>query len=542
MGLLNTLTTALAPLTSSWTAILLALLTLLTTTILLNILLQLTARNPHEPPIVFHLVPFIGSTITYGIDPYKFFFACQKKYGDVFTFILLGKKTTVCLGTKGNDFILNGKLKDVNAEEIYSPLTTPVFGKDVVYDCPNSKLMEQKKFVKFGLTSSSLRSYVQLISGEVRHFFSEDAASKKFASTAGSFNVPPTMAELTIYTASRSLQGKEVREKFDSSFADSFHDLDAGFSPINFMLPYVPLPHNRKRDIAQKKMTDTYMGIIKERREAGDVNPDEREEDMIWNLMNCTYKDGHPVPDKEVAHMMIALLMAGQHSSSSTSSWILLRLATNPQIQDELLAEQTTALGTHPTTGALNDLTYDALPHLPLHAQVVKETLRLHTPIHSILRAVKSPMPIEGTPYVIPPTHSLLATPGVTARSAEHFPSPMTWEPHRWDDTPAPEYAHLSPKHLKETVAEEKEDYGYGEISKGAASPYLPFGAGRHRCIGEQFAYVQLQTILGCLVREFRFTTVDGGREVVGTDYSSLFSQPQRPAVVRWERRQKNKA
>lgn len=63
----------------------------------------------------------------------------------MFTFILLGKKTTVYLGVKGNDFILNGKHKDLNAEEIYSPLTTPVFGKDVVYDCPNSKLMEQKK-------------------------------------------------------------------------------------------------------------------------------------------------------------------------------------------------------------------------------------------------------------------------------------------------------------------------------------------------------------------------------------------------------------
>ena len=67
------------------------------------------------------------------------------QYGDVFTFILLGKRTTVCLGVKGNDFILNGKHKDLNAEEIYSPLTTPVFGKDVVYDCPNAKLMEQKK-------------------------------------------------------------------------------------------------------------------------------------------------------------------------------------------------------------------------------------------------------------------------------------------------------------------------------------------------------------------------------------------------------------
>lgn len=68
-----------------------------------------------------------------------------KQYGNVFTFILLGRKMTVCLDTAGNNFILNGKIKDVNAEEIYSPLCTPVFGKDVVYDCPNSKLMEQKK-------------------------------------------------------------------------------------------------------------------------------------------------------------------------------------------------------------------------------------------------------------------------------------------------------------------------------------------------------------------------------------------------------------
>lgn len=58
---------------------------------------------------------------------------------------MLGKKTTVYLGRQGNDFILNGKLKDVNAEEIYTVLTTPVFGSDVVYDCPNAKLMEQKK-------------------------------------------------------------------------------------------------------------------------------------------------------------------------------------------------------------------------------------------------------------------------------------------------------------------------------------------------------------------------------------------------------------
>lgn len=52
---------------------------------------------------------------------------------------------TACLGPKGNDFVFNGKLSDVSAEEAYSHLTTPVFGEGVVYDVPNNILMEQKK-------------------------------------------------------------------------------------------------------------------------------------------------------------------------------------------------------------------------------------------------------------------------------------------------------------------------------------------------------------------------------------------------------------
>ncbi|GAM82475.1 hypothetical protein ANO11243_004550 [Dothideomycetidae sp. 11243] len=507
--------------------------------VLLNVLSQLIRdRNRgSNPPMVFHWVPFIGSTIPYGIDPYKFFFECRKKYGDVFTFILLGQKTTVCLGTKGNDFILNGKLKELNAEEIYSPLTTPVFGTDVVYDCPNSKLMEQKKFVKFGLTSDALKSHVKLIAAETKAF----TKSKHFSGQKGSINIPGAMAELTIYTASRSLQGREVREKFDSTFADLFHDLDMGFTPINFMLPWAPLPQNRKRDVAQKKMSDTYLSIIKERRQAEADGQTISEEDMIKNLMTCKYKDGNTIPDKEIAHMMIALLMAGQHSSSATSCWIMLRLASRPDIMDELLEEQRQVLGKN-----LPDLTYESLQKLPLHAQVVKETLRLHSPIHTILRKVKLPMALEGTPYVIPPTHNLLAAPGVTARVPEFFPQPDLWEPHRWDSEAtgskkSDKYDSLTPIMAAADEEEEKFDYGYGLVSKGAASPYLPFGAGRHRCIGEQFAYVQLQTILVEMVRVFKFKNPEGRKGVPDTDYSSLFSRPMNPAIIEWERREKEK-
>jgi sterol 14alpha-demethylase len=47
--------------------------------VVLNVLNQVLFKNPNEPPVVFHWLPIIGSTITYGIDPYKFFFECRAK-------------------------------------------------------------------------------------------------------------------------------------------------------------------------------------------------------------------------------------------------------------------------------------------------------------------------------------------------------------------------------------------------------------------------------------------------------------------------------
>ena len=57
------------------------------------------------------------------------------QYGDIFTIALFSKQITCHLSLSGSDFIFNGTHSDLNAEQVYSPLTTPVFGADVVYDC-----------------------------------------------------------------------------------------------------------------------------------------------------------------------------------------------------------------------------------------------------------------------------------------------------------------------------------------------------------------------------------------------------------------------
>ncbi|TLS28419.1 hypothetical protein PpBr36_00220 [Pyricularia pennisetigena] len=491
--------------------------------VIFHVTQQIFFKNPNEPPVVFSWFPIIGSTVTYGKDPPQFFRDMAKKYGNIFTFILLGKKTTVYIGTEGNEFILNGKLSDVNAEDIYGPMTTPVFGTDVVYDCPNAKLMEQKKFMKIALTTEAFRSYVPIIADEVSSYLKRTPA---FKGPSGVVSIPPKMAEITIFTASHALQGKEIRDQFDETLAHLYHDLDMGFHPINFKLHWLPLPRNIRRDKAQKTIAKIYMDTIKRRRARG---KEADAQDIMYHLMNSKYKDGTPVPDHEIAHMMIALLMAGQHSSSSTSSWIMLRLASRPHIMEELYQEQVRALGPD-----LPPLRYEDLAKLPLHLAVIKETLRLHAPINSILRAVKQDLPVPGTNYVIAKGTSVLAAPGYSAGDPNHFPEPELWEPHRWEAD-----SHLAPRIAtsNDKVDEEKIDYGYGLVSKGTTSPYLPFGAGRHRCIGEQFANVQLQTIVAMIVREFKFRNVDGSDKVVGTNYNSLFSRPQEPADIYWERR-----
>lgn len=48
-------------------------------TIALHVLRQLFFYKKNEPPVVFHWFPFIGSTVTYGMDPLSFFISCKEK-------------------------------------------------------------------------------------------------------------------------------------------------------------------------------------------------------------------------------------------------------------------------------------------------------------------------------------------------------------------------------------------------------------------------------------------------------------------------------
>lgn len=473
-------------------------------------------------PLVFHWIPWFGSAIPYGMQPYEFFETCREKYGDVFAFVLLGKVMTVYLGPKGHEFVLNSKLAEVSAEEAYKHLTTPVFGKGVIYDCPNSKLMEQKKFAKSALTIDSFRNNVPKIREEVLDYFKTSDSYKMKENKGGVADVMKTQPEITIFTASRALLGDDMRKKFDASFAQLYADLDKGFTPVNFVFPNLPLPSYKRRDLAQQKISHTYMSLIKKRRDTGDIDVGR---DLIDSLMvNSTYKDGVSMTDQEIANLLIGVLMGGQHTSASTSAWFLLHLGARPDLQEELYSEITSLMEDQGKKFA--DLTYDDLQKMPLVNNTIKETLRLHMPLHSIFRKVMKPLVVPNTKYVVPKGHHVLVSPGYAMTNEKWFPNASTFDPHRWENE----------TNTKNTSTSETVDYGFGAISKGVTSPYLPFGGGRHRCIGEQFAYVQLGTILTTYIYNLKWKLENG--KVPDVDYASMVTLPMEPAEIIWEKRE----
>jgi sterol 14-demethylase len=86
----------------------------------------------------------------------------------------------------------------------------------------------------------------------------------------------------------------------------------------------------------------------------------------------------------------------------------------------------------------------------------------------------------EDASYVIPKGHFVLASPGVAQMDPLIWSNAADWNPHRWDDA-----AGVAAQAAEQYTEGDKVDYGYGSVSKGTESPYQPFGAGRHRCIGE---------------------------------------------------------
>ena len=195
---------------------------------------------------------------------------------------------------------------------------------------------------------------------------------------------------------------------------------------------------------------------------------------MLQTLLNASYKNGYKLGENEVAHLLIALLMAGQHTSSTTGTWMGHYISRYPEYQKRILAEMKDVCGDD-----LDHLTYNHVKQFTFRDNLIKEVLRLHPPIFQVMRKVMVDTTIDG--FSIPAGVYVAASPTVSQRQESVFEGALKFDPARYEEGRAED---ATPE---------------GRFS------YVPFGAGRHRCIGEPFAYLQLKAVWATLVRDFEF-------------------------------------
>ncbi|WP_406194170.1 cytochrome P450 [Kitasatospora sp. NBC_01560] len=194
---------------------------------------------------------------------------------------------------------------------------------------------------------------------------------------------------------------------------------------------------------------------------------------------------GRPLTEAAVRSEAITMFGAGTETVSTTLTWLIDELLRHPRVEARVLAELDEHLpaGTVPTPEALARLTYTR--------SVTQEVVRLHAPNAFLMRTAT--VPVSLGPYRIPAGTELLYSLTALHRDPRVHPEPLRFRPERWRE---------------------------GGPASGGRQSFLPFGAGKHKCIGEAFAWAELTVAAAAILRRWRPTAVPGAaraREVVWT-------------------------
>jgi sterol 14alpha-demethylase len=372
---------------------------------------------------------------------------------------------------------------------------TPIFGTGVVFDASPER--RRDALHNQALRGDMMRGHAQTIADEVDRMVSG-------WSDAGEIDLLDWFAELTIYTSSACLIGTKFRNQLDRRFAALYHDLERGTDALAFVDPYAPIDSFRRRDAARAGLVTLVSEIMAGRAAAGP--PDRADRDLLDVLMSLRSADGaESTPTfsaDEITGMFISMMFAGHHTSSGTAAWTLIELLRHPDQMTGVIAELDRLYGSG------QEVSFQALREIPRLEAAIKEALRLHPPLILLLRAATTDLEVLG--YRVPAGALVGATPAISNRIPEDFPQPDAFVPERYEQP-------------------RQEDL----INRWT---WIPFGAGRHRCVGANFAMVQLKAIFSVLLRDWTFELAQPP-DSYRNDHSKMVVQLARPCVVRYRRR-----
>lgn len=204
--------------------------------------------------------------------------------------------------------------------------------------------------------------------------------------------------------------------------------------------------------------------------------------------------------DEEIYSQLSTFTLAGHDTTATTTAWVLYELSRNPhiqaQIREEILQTQERCQG---------DLTSSDYDSMPMLNAVIKETLRVHPFVTTLLR-------VAAQDDVIPLSEPIIAVDGsfvsdipipkgqvIAASLYTYNRLPSVWG-HDADVWNSDRFLH--PSWSKQTPL-------------GVYANLMSFSAGIRACIGWRFAIMEIQVLVTELLGKFEFSPSEEGLELL---------------------------
>ncbi|XP_073003762.1 cytochrome P450 CYP73A100-like [Typha latifolia] len=467
------------------------------------LLLSSTKRRPNSLPGPLS-IPVFGNWLQVGNDlSHRFLADLAHKYGDVFL-LKLGarnlvvvsdpKLATEVLHTQGVEFgsrprnvvfdIFTGNGQDMvftaygdHWRKMRRIMTLPFFTNKVVQQ-HKGMWEEEMDLVVEDLRGDEagvgvvVRRRLQLMLYNIMYRMMFDA---KFESTSD-----PLFLEATRFNSERS----RLAQSFEYNYGE--------FIPI--LRPFLRGYLNKCRDLQNKRLAFFNNYYVDKRRSTMAANGSKHKPNCAIDHILEAEKKGE-ITANNVTYIVENINVAAIETTLWSMEWAIAELVNHPRVQDKLRRELADVL--HGET-----VTESNLQKLPYLQAVIKETLRLHTPIPLLVPHMNLAEAKLGG-YTIPEESKVVVNAWWLANNPEWWNKPEEFRPERF----------LEEEGAVEAAVGGKVDFRF-----------LPFGMGRRSCPGIILAMPILGIVIGKLVTSFQMRPPPGAEKVDVEEKGGQFS------------------
>jgi len=291
-------------------------------------------------------------------------------------------------------------------------------------------------------------------------------------------DVSAAMKALTLRLVCALLFGSAIDDETIARVDAALHAIYRGIAESSLpkslaffrYLPFVPSHGKQKIPNAIKELDALIFTLIAEHRQHPPSTPD------VLSLLLASQERSPDdrLDDRQIRNQVMTLFFAGHETTAQALAWIWYALATHPAVEEKLHAELQLVLeGRLPTA--------DDLPRLPYTQMIVAETLRQYPPAWVFSR--KATFPDRIGDFDIPAGATLLISPHVLHHHPAYWSHPEDFLPERFT----------------QAVATGR----YPEA-------YFPFGAGPHRCIGQELALMEASLVVATIAQKYHLSLREG--------------------------------